>query len=218
MSETGAVKLTGQEHSPELTVRSGVGTAVDPRSTQPLNISNIISQQQEAVSIPPPPPLEPASSSEETHKIPRPKLDDPPLRVQQGDQPAAAAGPPQWLPVPAELPRQSRWKWPLALGAGVVILVTALLVFFRGSGSQPAVARYPAFRPSAGGPVPDAARAYFDKAKVGDVYAMRMLGVMYYNGLDVPQDREQGLYWYRQAAERGSEAARSELSKIEGGR
>ena len=45
---------------------------------------------------------------------------------------------------------------------------------------------------------------------------MRMLGVMYYYGLNVPQDREKGLYWYRKAVEKGSDAARSELSKIEG--
>jgi len=47
---------------------------------------------------------------------------------------------------------------------------------------------------------------------------MRMLGVMYYYGLNVPQDREKGLQWYRKAAEKGSDAARLELAKIEGGR
>jgi TPR repeat protein len=36
---------------------------------------------------------------------------------------------------------------------------------------------------------------------------MRMLGVMYYYGLNVPQDREKGLYWYRQAAAKGSDVA-----------
>jgi TPR repeat protein len=46
---------------------------------------------------------------------------------------------------------------------------------------------------------------------------MYMLGVMFDQGLNVPQDREKGLYWKRKAAENGSEAARSELSKIEGG-
>jgi TPR repeat protein len=47
---------------------------------------------------------------------------------------------------------------------------------------------------------------------------MRMLGVYYYNGLNVPQDREKGIYWYRKAAEKGSDAARAELNQIEGGR
>jgi TPR repeat protein len=41
---------------------------------------------------------------------------------------------------------------------------------------------------------------------------------MYYNGLNIPQDREKGLYWLRKAAEKGSVGARAELSQIEGGR
>jgi hypothetical protein len=56
---------------------------------------------------------------------------------------------------------------------------------------------------------------YLEQAKAGDAHAMRMLGVMYYYGLNVPQDREKGLYWYRKAAERGSDAARIELEKLE---
>ena len=36
--------------------------------------------------------------------------------------------------------------------------------------------------------------------------------------LNVPKDREKGLYYYRMAAEKGSDAARAELSQIEGGR
>jgi TPR repeat protein len=47
---------------------------------------------------------------------------------------------------------------------------------------------------------------------------MHMLAVMYYNGLNLPKDREKGLYWYRKAAAQGSDAARAELSAIEGGR
>jgi hypothetical protein len=69
----------------------------------------------------------------------------------------------------------------------------------------------------AAGSLPAGAQAYLEQARKGDANAMRMLGVMYYHGLNVPQDREKGLYWYRQAAAKGSEAARSELNKIEGG-
>ena len=47
------------------------------------------------------------------------------------------------------------------------------------------------------------------------VNAMRTLGVMYYNGLNVPQDREKGLYWYRRAAEKGSATAKAELAQLE---
>ena len=61
-------------------------------------------------------------------------------------------------------------------------------------------------------------QAYLDQAKAGDTHAMRMLGAMYTYGLNVPQDRENGLYWYRKAAERGSDAARIELGKLEAGK
>ena len=33
--------------------------------------------------------------------------------------------------------------------------------------------------------------------------------------LNVPQDREKGLHWYRQAAGKGSAAAQAELTKLE---
>jgi TPR repeat protein len=145
-------------------------------------------------------------------------LDDPPIRVQKVDVPSAAAGQTQGPPMQTEPPRKFGWKLPLAVGAGVVVVAAALLVFTRGTGSQPAATPPSAARPTTAESVPDAAQAYLDKAKAGDVHAMHMLGVMYYQGLNVPQDREKGLYWKRKAAENGSEAARAELSKIEGGR
>ena len=199
----------------EPTVRLGAGRPGDPRSTQQLNISNIISQHQDAGSTLHAP--EPASSSEDTLTMPRPKLNDPPIRVQKVDQPAEAAGQTQRLPLQAEAPRGFGWKIPLAVGGGVVLVAAAILVFSRGTASQSAVAPASVAPSIAGEAVPAGAQAYLGKAKAGDVYAMRMLGVMYYNGLNVAQDREKGLYWYRQAAAKGSEAARSELSKIEGG-
>ena len=66
--------------------------------------------------------------------------------------------------------------------------------------------------------IPPAAQATLEQAKAGDVRAMHMLGLMYYNGLNVPQDREKGIQWLRKAAEKGSVGARAELSQIEGGR
>jgi hypothetical protein len=203
---------------PEPTVRLGAGKPGDPRSTQQLDISNIISQHQDAGSASPAPQPEPDSSSENTQKMPRPKLDDPPIRLQKVDQPAEAAGQTLRLPASGEAPRKFGWKLPLALGVGVVLVAAAILAFSRSRAPQSAVAPAPLASPIAGETVPPGAQAYFEKAKAGDVYAMRMLGVMYLNGLNVPQDREKGLYWYRKAAENGSEAARAELSKIEGGR
>jgi hypothetical protein len=100
---------------------------------------------------------------------------------------------------------------------GVVIVVAVILVFSRSTAAQSVAGPAPAAPATTAESVSPGAQPYLDKAKAGDVYAMRMLGVMYLNGLNVPQDREKGLYWYRKAAENGSEAARSELSKIEGG-
>ncbi len=202
---------------PEPTVNLGALLPGDPRSTQQLNISNIISQHLDLGGTSHPTHPEPSSSSEDTHKMPRPKLDDPPIRVQKVDQPAEAVGQTQRLPLPAEARQTFGWKLPLALGVGVLVVAATILVVARGRAPQAAIVPASELSPIATESVPPGAQAYLDKAKAGDVHAMRMLGVMFYNGLNVPQNREKGLYWYRKAAENGSEAARSELSKIEGG-
>jgi len=64
--------------------------------------------------------------------------------------------------------------------------------------------------------VPPALRSYHEKAEKGDAAAMRMLGAMYYNGLNVPRNEREGLKWYRKAAEAGSSAAAKELKALEG--
>jgi hypothetical protein len=230
---------------------------LDPRRTQQLDISNIISKHLDAgTTLPLPqvasirsaddtqkfarptmddPPLhvqkaeaslvvieptqrlprmEPLVSPDDTQKLQRPKLDEAPIRVQRVDQPAEAAGQTQQLPLRTEAPKAFAWKLPLAgVGAVVVLSGVAYWVIPRGPVAQPVVAS-PATKP---GSVLTGVQEYQEKAKAGDVNAMRMLGTMYYNGLNVPQDREKGLYWYRKAAEK-SEAARAELSQIEGGR
>lgn len=122
---------------------------------------------------------------------------------------AEPGGTPRKLAPP---PRSRGWKLALLLG-GVAVLVG--LVFLRSSQGQ---AVHPA-KAAAAAPeaeIPGPARAYLDQAKAGDANAMRMLGAMYYYGLDVPPDRAKGLYWYRKAAEAGSEVARTELSRLEG--
>lgn len=61
---------------------------------------------------------------------------------------------------------------------------------------------------------PPVLRPYLDKAAQGDASAMRMLGTMYYNGLNVRQDRREGIKWYRKAAAAGSVAARKDLEQL----
>jgi len=62
--------------------------------------------------------------------------------------------------------------------------------------------------------VPPALRQYYEQARTGDARAMRMLGTLYYNGLNVPQDRDEGIRWYRKAAAAGSVAARTDLEQL----
>jgi TPR repeat protein len=62
--------------------------------------------------------------------------------------------------------------------------------------------------------IPPTLRPYYDKALTGDASAMRMLGTMYYNGLNVPQNAKEGIRWYRKAAAAGSVAARKDLEQL----
>ncbi len=62
--------------------------------------------------------------------------------------------------------------------------------------------------------VPPPLVPYFERADQGDAGAMRMLGTMYYNGLNVRQDRKEGIRWYRKAAAAGSVAARKDLEQL----
>ena len=55
------------------------------------------------------------------------------------------------------------------------------------------------------------------KARAGDAKAMHMLGVSFFYGLDVPQNKAEGLRWMRKAAEAGNEKAKSDLRQMESG-
>jgi hypothetical protein len=59
--------------------------------------------------------------------------------------------------------------------------------------------------------VPPELRPYMDQAKAGDAKAMHMIALMYWNGLNVRQDRVKGLAWYHKAAAAGSTAAQQFL-------
>lgn len=63
-------------------------------------------------------------------------------------------------------------------------------------------------------PVPAVLRPYYDRAAAGDAGAMRVLGDMYYQGLNVPRDPEEGLYWLRKAAAAGNADATLELERL----
>jgi len=211
--------LTAPVPSPDDTVKLSAGAPADPYATQRLNLSKDLGIEAT-------PNLRPGASvaaSDQTLKLTRPRMDEPPIRVQRVDQPAEAEGQTQNSPLPPLTPRSIAWRWPVGIGALVVLGVAAYLVFSRGPIAPPG---RPLAGPAAGNAgtaspatsLPPDVQAYLDRAKAGDTHAMRMLGALYLQGLNVPKDREQGLYWYRKAAETGSDAARAELNQIEGGR
>ncbi|GLH70066.1 hypothetical protein GETHPA_15990 [Geothrix rubra] len=164
-----------------------------------------------------PPSPERAPSPDATQKLPTGMPLDPRSTVKMDVLPSDAtdpglAPPPEGPPLaPAsEAHRSGPWKLLGGIAFLAVVLGGAYLVFFRG-GPAPA----PAAQAPSPEVVPAGVQTYLDQAKAGDAHAMRMLGVMYYYGLNVPQDREKGLHWYRQAAEKGSDAAREELAKLQ---
>jgi len=197
---------------PEATQRLTVGVPSDPFSTQRLNLSaNPLTDQR-------PDPAPDATMKlkvgepGETQKLVLPLDGDPPIRVQKTDEPARAEGQTQMRPAATGGSRQPiPWKMPLAVGCLAGLGVLGYLWLVRAPApAPPAVHDAPPAEP-----IPAGAQVYLEQAKTGDAHAMRMLGVMYYYGLNVPQDREKGLYWYRKAAEKGSDAARSELARLE---
>jgi hypothetical protein len=153
---------------------------------------------------------------DQTQKLVIPRLDAPPIRRLPVDPPAEAAGQILNAPPPPQETRSIGWKWPAAIGLLVVLGAGAFLVLSRGIGASPTA--YAVTAGPASAAVPKDVQILIDQAKAGDTRAMRMLGAYYLHGLNVPKDHEKGLYYYRMAAEKGSDAAKAELSQIEGGR
>lgn len=198
----------GPEPSPGDTVRLPAGApSLDPRATQKLPLKALV-EAAEAMKVTPPSPDE---APDQTQRLILPTAGDPPIRTQKLALPAGAAGQTELPPPPARKPESKGWKGPLALGALALLGAAIYFLFSRGTTvPSPAAPASPVAEVD-----PPGAQAYLEQAKAGDANAMRMLGVMYYYGLNVPQDREKGLGWYRKAAEKGSEAARAELAKLD---
>jgi TPR repeat protein len=188
-----------------------VGTPANPYATQQLNIGKYL-EANSTLRL----PLMGNPDADQTQKLVRPGADNPPVQVQNVDQPAETAGQTQKLPTQPEASKPAfGWKLPLVLGALVVLGMGAYLAFSRKAAPTAVPSLVSASTPEA---VPPAAQAILEQAKAGDVQSMHLLGLMYYNGLNIPRDRAKGLYWLRKAAEKGSDAARAELGQIEGGR
>lgn len=123
---------------------------------------------------------------------------------------------------PAPRKRVPAWVWIatglllVGCGAAAVFLLKPELLGGRIAvpAARPAADETPAA--AAEPEIPPALRGYHDKALKGDAAAMRMLGVMYSQGLNVEKNPAEGLKWYRRAADAGSETARKELKALEG--
>ena len=117
----------------------------------------------------------------------------------------------EFIPLPRSLWTRHR---ALCLGLGAAGVLLAL------AGGALLLARHQATAPQTSD-APDQPRTiptslvpYYERAQAGDVNAMRMLGTMYYNGLNVPQDMDEGIRWYRKAANAGSLAATKDLAQL----
>ncbi|MBP1627935.1 MAG: Sel1 repeat [Holophagaceae bacterium] len=122
-------------------------------------------------------------------------------------------------PLPAPAPRRSGLWLGILVGVGAVVIVLAAVGFYGFKagwfGEKPAP---PSFATEEG-PKPQVSPAiqpYIERAEAGDATAMQMLGYFYYYGLNVPQNRAEGLRWYRKAAAAGSVSAQKELANLEG--
>lgn len=212
MSDPKPADPANPEPSPEATVRLSIAAPVDPLATQRLNIAEHL-KADSTLKVPLDILVPPA---EQTQKMALPRRDEPPIRVQRTDAPVEAEGQTMQRP-PLEVKATTApfgWKLPIALGVLVALSVAGYLVFSKGPATQSSPTVLSASSVEAA--PPPGVQIYLEQAKAGDVHAMRMLGAYYYNGLNVPQDREKGLYWYRKAAEKGSDAAKAELTQIEG--
>ena len=209
----------------EVTQQLAIIDPVEPADTQRRVFSSEITQQMAILE-----PVDPGSTQrmtlpvEGTVKVaqPLPEAD----ASQASSRPILNPGiPPILVPTssspvpPPPMPRRFSWKLPDAL-VGLVVLGAVVYGVLSRLPVPPPSASTPSPRPAvvvphAGETLPASVQAYVDKAQAGDVNAMRMLGAMYYNGLDVPRDPVKGLAWYRKAAEQGSIAARAELDKLE---
>jgi TPR repeat protein len=119
----------------------------------------------------------------------------------EASQPTPASGAPTRRPLP----------WILLGLLGLILLAGGLLLWQRkGVFGVPLTRREPRMVN-----VPAVLKPYVDRAVQGDTQAMRMLGTMYYYGLSVTQDKEEGRRWFRKAAEAGDPLAQKELGQLE---
>lgn len=191
-----------------------------------------------------PPPIpettEPSTPPALPPQVPAP---DATLRLDASQRPGPPSPPPIELAIPApppppihpapKPPRRHLGRWvaltavALALvGGGALLWLRPDLVGLRATpptpntdpsstSEAPLRPTLPPQAPPVRTDVPPALRSYHERALKGDANAMAILGTMYYNGLNVPADRAEGLKWLRRAADLGNAAAQKQLQQLE---
>ena len=130
-------------------------------------------------------------------------------------QPIPVAALPEAVTLPPAILKPARPRLRSWIGGAIAVLILAgaALSYLRDRPSAvPGTEPLGVFRPPKS--IPPSLRPYYDRAMAGDASAMRMLGTMYYNGLNVPQDTREGIRWYRRAAAAGSVAAGKDLEQL----
>ena len=119
---------------------------------------------------------------------------------------------PQEDPLEEPVPGRRHSRLFLAFAGLVAIMILGVAGgFFFIDATAPWVRMGPSVMP---GDVPPALKPYLERAEEGDASAMRMLGTMYYNGLNVRKNKVEGIRWFRKAAEGGSVAAQKDLEQL----
>ena len=172
------------------------------------------------VKRPTPPPVSPPSvPGYPDRKVPAP-LPEPKFQTKPIASPIKLVIPAPIPMAPQAIPAESSSKmWiPVAIGILLLIIGGIYFAFFRTSLKMnlPLVTLpNQATEPSLS--VPADMQGTLAQAKGGDSKAMHMLGVSFYYGLNVPQNKAEGLRWMRKAAGAGNEKAKSDLRQMESG-
>ncbi len=203
---------------PDRTVDTSIGMAVtSPTLLMPIQPPLDPTVHIERSTPPPTPSLSVQDYSDRQFPVPFPgsKLQTKPIASPV--KPVSHAR----IPMAAQaIPTDSSSKIWIPVAIGILLLITGgiYFAFFRTSlkTNLPIVA-LPSQTAEPSLPVPAGMKSTLAKAKAGDSKAMHMLGVSFYYGLNVPQNKEEGLRWMRKAAETGNEKAKSDLQQMESG-
>jgi hypothetical protein len=210
---------------PDRNAGASIGMAVTPSTvlmpvqpalekTVPIKRSSAIAASPSVPGYPdrqiPAPPPEPKVQTKPIERTERPERQASPIRPVS----------PTYLPMTPHVPTESSSKiWiPVAIGILLLVIGGIYFAFFKTSLKtiSPIVAS-PNQTAEPSLPVPPKMQADLAKARAGDAKAMHMLGVSFFYGLDVQQNKTEGLRWMRKAALAGNEKAKSDLRQMESG-